>query len=182
MKNKKPYFLKAITSIIFCIGIILMMFENTLYSGATILFIGFFLAVSAIQNKTKAKFNDTFMYISAVLALIILAYTLFLNYSKNIIIISVSFYALKFLIQINNIKKEKTITKTKKREDIKKAIKELKKEINTNKTYQYAQTGKSFHVAGCIALSRTKKENIKTSTSREELIEKGYKTCKVCNS
>jgi large-conductance mechanosensitive channel len=48
--------------------------------------------------------------------------------------------------------------------------------------YLYTENGKMFHLAGCMSMQRTKKKEIKTTNSRTELLAKGYKACKVCNS
>ena len=168
----------------------MMLFQNTLYSGAILLLIGFFTGVGAIKRKTGKSFTSTFLFVGLILSLVILIYVFFLEYSRNIIIISTSFYALNFLIQISETHRKKktkieTVKTIKKTSGVKQAIKELKKEIQKTKakeTYYYIETGKTFHKAGCIALSRTKKENIKTNNSRDNLIGLGYKTCKVCNS
>lgn len=167
-----------------------MLFQNTLYSGTILLLIGFFTGVGAIKSKREKNFTSTFLFVGLILSLIIIIYTMFLQYSRNIIIISTSFYALNFLIQIseNQYRKKRkieTVKTIKKTSSVKQAIKELKKEIQKTKakeTYYYTETGKTFHKAGCIALSRTKKENIKTNNSRDNIIALGYKTCKVCNS
>ncbi|MGV8162684.1 MAG: hypothetical protein ACP5N2_05130 [Candidatus Nanoarchaeia archaeon] len=48
--------------------------------------------------------------------------------------------------------------------------------------YFYTENGKMFHQAGCMAMQRTKKKDVKSTNSRTELLAKGYKSCKVCNS
>ncbi|MGV8169091.1 MAG: hypothetical protein ACP5N3_03465 [Candidatus Nanoarchaeia archaeon] len=48
--------------------------------------------------------------------------------------------------------------------------------------YFYTEGGKMFHVAGCMAMRKTNKKEIKSSNSRTELLAKGYKSCKICNS
>ncbi|MFP4568315.1 MAG: hypothetical protein ACLFN8_05210 [Candidatus Woesearchaeota archaeon] len=195
MKNKNKFFLSAITATIFTIGTILMLFSNTLHIGSAMLLLGFIIGTISLNTTRKRLFSDTFLFTAIIISLVILTYTYFIEYSKNIIIISTSFYALNFLIQINKpsyrvreIKKIQTNKTKEKVSNIKKAIKEIKKEIQDNKKdipeikYYFTDKGKSFHKAGCIALSRSKQENLKMSTMREELIAKGYKTCKACNS
>ncbi len=185
MKDTKGFFLGITASIFYTIGTLLMLFENTRISGAILLVIGFLTSMSSLSKKTKRYcFEDNFLFISSFLSLIIIAYSFQVSFSKNIIIISTAFYALNFLIQVNNIRKQNTKNKTKKvkKKQLKDAIKELKKEIKPKQIYYYAESGKSFHLAGCIGISRTKKENIKQSTNRHDLIAKGYKTCKICNS
>ena len=184
MKNRNGFFLTVTSAIFFLVGMVLMLFSNTLVSGAILSLLGFSVATYYLSNRRKFFFNENFLFISSTLSLIILTYLFFIAYSRNIVIISSSFFALNFLIQVNSYpKKRVVVVKSKKGKTIKKAIAELKEEIRSNsKTYFYTINGKSFHLAGCIGLSRTKKENIKTSTSRDGLIGKGYKTCKICNS
>jgi len=51
-----------------------------------------------------------------------------------------------------------------------------------NGRYFYKENGKMFHVAGCMSLQRTDKKDVLSTNSRTELLARGYKTCKVCNS
>ena len=48
--------------------------------------------------------------------------------------------------------------------------------------YFYKEEGKTFHVAGCMALGKINKKEIKSSQSRTEVLARGYKPCKVCSS
>jgi Ca2+/Na+ antiporter len=48
--------------------------------------------------------------------------------------------------------------------------------------YFYKETGKMFHLKDCVSLQRANKKEIKASNSRTELLAKGYKSCKLCNS
>jgi Ca2+/Na+ antiporter len=48
--------------------------------------------------------------------------------------------------------------------------------------YFFKESGKMFHVKGCVALKKLNKKEIKSSNSRTELLAKGYKSCKSCNA
>ncbi len=48
--------------------------------------------------------------------------------------------------------------------------------------YFFKENGKMFHIKGCMALKRMNKKDIKSSNSRTELLARGYKSCKNCNS
>lgn len=181
MENNKSFFWGISASIFLTIATLLMLFQNTINAGITLLIIGAVVAVFSFKEKTT--FKATYLYTAIVLSIIIITYTSLITYSKNLIIISTSFYALNFLIQLMP---EKT---KKKKLRIKETIKELKEELKkekqqktTQKTYFTTKNGKSFHLPGCIALSRTKQEKLTKNNSREKLIEQGYKTCKACNS
>lgn len=151
-----------------------MLFSKTTISGALLLFLGFVISPHVpcrILTKTP---RNAFLQISNVLSLILIAYTFLIAYSSNLIIISTSFYALNFLIQ--------TDTKTKKHEtrNIKQKIYELKKEIETQKKYFYTKNSKSFHLKKCRTLKKTKKEKIKKTFLKENLIRNKYTPCKIC--
>ncbi|MCC7574215.1 hypothetical protein KO361_01345 [Candidatus Woesearchaeota archaeon] len=184
MKNKNNFFWGISSSVFFVIGTMLMMFSNFLISGAILLVIGLFTALRVLNNKRRFYFADNFLVISVLLGLVILVYIFMIDYSSNLVIISSSFYALNFLIQINNVEKKKRVVKkfSDNQKLVREKISELKKSVKELKDYFYTESGKSFHLGGCIALSRTKQENLKKSNSRQDLINKGYKSCKACNS
>jgi len=195
MRNKNAYFLRISSALLCLIGMLLLLLTNKTI-GVIIILLGFVLSIIAILQTRKFHFAEIFLLVASFLGLIIITYLLLINYSKNLIIISVSFYALNFLIQINKInyikKKEKTESVKKEKElketkSIKKAIIELKKEIKKQKnkktkTYLYVDEGKSFHVDGCWSLLRTPAKNIKKSKTRKSLLNKKLKPCKICNS
>jgi energy-coupling factor transporter transmembrane protein EcfT len=216
MRNKNGFLWEILSSVLFVAGIIFMMF-SFLISGIILLSAGFLTSLFVLNKKRIFNFRENFLVISALLSLIIIIYISFISYSGNIIIISSSFYALNFLIQINYPQKKKVrlvksvkgknkdfvkVKRTKSQEKeikeemstVKEAIKGLKKDLkdeikksakkseSANNAYYYTDSGKSFHLPGCISISRTKQENLKKSDSRNDLISKGYKTCKACNS
>ncbi len=208
MKNNNKFFLGLTASIIFAISSILMLFTDFIIIGAVLFIAGFFLATFSLSKTFTRGFKDSFLFVATVLSLVILAYTFFVDYSKNIIIISTSFYALNFLIQTSNVRRKKASKLSSKKsmakkssknitgnvddvkskpQSVKSAVAELKQEIRANKSvakdnYYYVEKGTSFHKSGCIALARSSKGKLKVSHSRDDLISKGYKTCKLCNS
>lgn len=221
MKNNNKFFLGLVASIIFVFGSLMMLFSDLLIVGSILFLIGFFVASIALSKTFSRLFGDSFLFVASVLSLVILVYVFFIDYSKNLIIISTSFYALNFLIQISNVGRKKVVkdknvkklktndlikhgadkkikhddsikpisksVKAKKPESIKVALAELKQEIQSNNKsdkvkYYFVEGGSSFHLPGCIALARSDKSKLKVSHSRDDLISKGYKTCKLCNS
>jgi len=215
MGNKNNFFWKITLSIFFILGITTMIFIETINIGLILLMLSFFGSMIYFSQNYKIRFSDNFLLMTMCISLIVLIHTLFIFYSKNIVIISTSFFALNFLIQISSLKKMpkknkivlselknknikkiskkplKTVEKetvVKKTEEIKEAIQELKEaitkkeDIKKKETYYHTSKGKSFHLAGCISISRTKQEDLKKNNSRQDLISKGYKNCKNCNS
>jgi hypothetical protein len=73
---------------------------------------------------------------------------------------------------------------------LRKAAEQIKKEIRgaivvedpKAGRYFYKEDGKTFHVAGCMALKRINKKDKKSSQSRTELLARGYKPCKICSA
>ncbi|MFW6283283.1 MAG: hypothetical protein ACOC1P_04500 [Minisyncoccales bacterium] len=222
MKNKNKFFLGLVASIIFAVSSLMLLFSDFLITGSILFIFGFFVATISLSKIFSRSFEDSFLFVASVLSLVILVYIFFIEYSKNVIIISTSFYALNFLIQINSVERKKRhnrkkiikrettvkttnktndttnktndelikpvskIIKTKNPESVKVALVEEKKEILSNKSdkvkYYFVEGGSSFHLPGCIALARSDKRKLKGSHSRDDLIRKGYKTCKLCNS
>jgi len=195
MKNKNTFFFKVASAVFFTVGTIFLMFQEMLNSGIILMIIGSLVALYSLSSTRSFHFEESFLFVATFLSLVILSFIFMIGYSKNLVIISASFYALNFLIQVNYLtrKKVKIVKSIKKNEiNIKEAIAELKKEIKKEKEltlsleketdYFYTDRGKSFHVAGCLTLARTKLESLKKIKSRDTLLGKGYKSCKACNS
>jgi len=186
-------------------------FFGGLTTSIILFVLGGLVGLVVISSVKKPDVSDLFLMLTTVLGLFIVIYFIVEGARKDLSLLGLILYTLAFFMTLSRTENKKKKGKVAQREfnmtpyevdkdsainlesqkiyddleNIKKELKvmhEVETQIPDAKKYYYKESGKSFHLAGCISLARTPKSEIKSLKSRTELLAHGYKSCKICNS
>jgi len=210
MKYRNAYLGVNISAILLMVSMAFAFFGG-LTTSIILFVLGGLVGLVVISSVKKPDVSDLFLMLTTVLGLFIVIYFIVEGARKDLSLLGLILYTLAFFMTLSRTENKKKKGKVAQREfnmtpyevdkdsainlesqkiyddleNIKKELKvmhEVETQIPDAKKYYYKESGKSFHLAGCISLARTPKSEIKSLKSRTELLAHGYKSCKICNS
>ncbi len=189
MENKN-----LIAGLLFILGlaVIIVALSNFIQYNFLELIVSIFLIPIALGILMYSLFGrvtlgKTYASITAVVSMIVLLKTLFLKDLTQLIYLSVlalDFIAILLLYlepekkKINKVMSEKKI-----KEEIEKAVKEIKKGLHKAPKYYVASKvskEKKYHTPDCVSAKRIRRKNKVKFYSQEEAEKAGYEPCDMC--
>ncbi len=123
--------------------------------------------------------------ITAIVSMIVLLKTLYLKDLTQLIylaVLALDFIAI-LLLSYEKPKKVRVMTEKKIKEEIEKAVKEIKKELHKAPKYYVASKvskDKKYHTPDCVSAKRIRRKNKVKFSTQEEAEAAGYEPCDVC--
>ncbi len=135
----------------------------------------------------RITLGKTYATITAIASMAILLKTLYLKDITQLIylaVLSLDFIAILLLsTETEKKRRVKKLDEKKIKEEIEKAVKEIKKELHKAPKYYIASKvskDKKYHTPDCMSAKRIKRKNRIKFYSQKEAEEAGYEPCDVC--
>lgn len=208
MEYRQAFLGSNISAILLLLSMAFIFFGG-LTTGIIIFLVGGILGIITVSNVRRIDTSDLFLVLTTVLGLFLVIYFVLEGVRRDLALLGLILYIVTFFMTLSRkqhrisskrrefkmtpyeVDKDSAINVEAQKiyddlENIKKELKVMhdveEQSTDDKKKYYYKESGKSFHLAGCISLARTPKAEIKSSKSRTELLANGYKSCKICNS
>ena len=183
---------KFIAGLLFILGlaVIIVALSNYInYSFLEILVSIFLIPISLgiLMYSLFGRITLGKMYasITAIVSMIVLLKTLYLKDLTQLIylaVLALDFIAI-LLLSYEKPKKVRVMTEKKIKEEIEKAVKEIKKELHKAPKYYVASKvskDKKYHTPDCVSAKRIRRKNKVKFKTQEEAEAAGYEPCDVC--
>ncbi len=189
MENKN-----TIAGLLFILGlaVIIVAISNYIQYNFLELIVSIFLIPIALGILMFSLFDritlgKTYASITAVVSMLVLLKTLFLKDLTQLIylaVLALDFIAILILsLETEKRRKVKKLDEQKIKEEIERAVKEIKKELHKAPKYYVASKvskDKKYHTPDCISAKRIRRKNKIKFSSQEEAEKAGYEPCDVC--
>ena len=183
---------KFIAGLLFILGlaVIIVALSNYINYSFLEILVSIFLipiALGILMYSLFGRITLGKMYasITAIVSMIVLLKTLYLKDLTQLVylaVLALDFIAI-LLLAYEKPKKVRVMTEKKIKEEIEKAVKEIKKELHKTPKYYVASKeskDKKYHTPDCVSAKRIRRKNKIKFKTQEEAETAGYEPCDMC--